>query len=191
MINKDDEIRRQTMTASDVSVPITQTQEIPWWAILIQGIFSLLIGLLLLISPGVTTFVLIQFLGFYWLISGIFGIVTIFIDSSLWGWKLFAGILGILAGLAIIQNPLWSTLIVPSILVIILGVEGMIIGVVSLIQAFSGGGWGAGILGALSILFGLLLVANPLIAAGTLVILMGILGLVGGIIAIFYAFRVR
>ncbi|MEJ2599147.1 MAG: DUF308 domain-containing protein [Anaerolineales bacterium] len=179
------------MTASDVSVPITQTQEIPWWAILIQGIFSLLIGLLLLISPGVTTFVLIQFLGFYWLISGIFGIVTIFIDSSLWGWKLFAGILGILAGLAIIQNPLWSTLIVPSILVIILGVEGMIIGVVSLIQAFSGGGWGAGILGALSILFGLLLVANPLIAAGTLVILMGILGLVGGIIAIFYAFRVR
>lgn len=179
------------MTTSEVSVPITQTQEIPWWAILIQGIFSVLIGLLLLISPGVTTFVLIQFLGFYWLISGIFGMVTIFIDSSLWGWKLFAGILGILAGLAIIQNPLWSTLIVPSILVIILGVEGMIIGVVSLIQAFSGGGWGAGILGVLSILFGLLLVANPLIGAGTLVILLGILGLVGGIIAIFYAFRVR
>ncbi len=179
------------MTASDISVPITQTQEIPWWAILIQGIFSVLIGLLLLISPGVTTLVLIQFLGFYWLISGIFGLVSIFIDSSLWGWKLFAGILGILAGLAIIQNPLWSTLIVPGILVIILGVEGMIIGVVGLIQAFSGGGWGAGILGALSLLFGLLLVANPLIAAGTLVILLGILGLVGGIIAIVYSFRVR
>jgi len=177
------------MTASDVSVPIAQTQEIPWWLILIQGIFAVLIGLLLVISPGVTTFVLIQFLGFYWLISGIFGIVSIFIDSSLWGWKLFAGILGILAG--IIQNPLWSTLIVPSTLVIILGVEGIIIGVVNLIQAFSGGGWGVGILGALSILFGILLVANPLVGAATLVILLGILGLVGGISAIIYAFRVR
>ena len=150
------------MTASNVSVPIGQTQEIPWWLILIQGIFSILVGLLLLVSPGVTTLVVIQFLGFYWLIGGIFGIVSIFIDSSLWGWKLFAGILGILAGLSIIQNPLWSSLIVPGTLVIILGVEGMIIGIVSLIQAFSGGGWGAGILGALSILFGLLLVANPL-----------------------------
>ena len=179
------------MTASDVSVPIAQTQEIPWWLILIQGIFAVLIGLLLVISPGVTTFVLIQFLGFYWLISGIFGIVSIFIDSSLWGWKLFAGILGILAGIAIIQNPLWSTLIVPSTLVIILGVEGIIIGVVKLIQAFSGGGWGVGILGALSILFGILLVANPLVGAATLVILLGILGLVGGISAIIYAFRVR
>ncbi len=179
------------MTASDVSVPIAQTQEIPWWLVLIQGIFAVLIGLLLLISPGVTTFVLIQFLGFYWLISGIFGIVSIFIDNSLWGWKLFAGILGILAGIAIIQNPLWSTLVVPSTLVIILGVEGLIIGVVNLIQAFSGGGWGVGILGALSILFGILLVTNPLIGAATLVILLGILGLVGGISSIIYAFRVR
>ena len=179
------------MTASDVSVPIAQTQEIPWWLILIQGIFAVLIGLLLVISPGVTTFVLIQFLGFYWLISGIFGIVSIFIDSSLWGWKLFAGILGILAGLLIIQNPLWSTLVIPSTLVIILGVEGIIIGVVNLIQAFSGGGWGVGILGALSFLFGILLVANPLVGAATLVILLGILGLVGGISAIIYAFRVR
>ena len=179
------------MTASDVSVPIAQTQEIPWWLILIQGVFSVLIGLLLLISPGVTTFVLVQFLGFYWLISGIFGIVSIFIDSSLWGWKLFAGILGILAGIAIIQNPLWSTLIVPGTLVIILGVEGIIIGVVNLIMAFGGGGWGIAILGALSILFGILLVANPLIGAATLVILLGILGLVGGIGAIIYAFRLR
>jgi len=43
----------------------------------------------------------------------------------------------------------------------------------------------------LNILFGLLLIANPMIGAATLVILLGILGLVGGIIAIVYAFRVR
>jgi uncharacterized membrane protein HdeD (DUF308 family) len=179
------------MSTSSVSANTVQTPQIPWWLILLQGIFSALIGLLLIISPGVTTLVLIQFLGFYWFISGIFGLVSIFIDSSLWGWKLFAGLLGILAGLAIIQNPLWSTLIVPGTLVIILGFEGMVIGVVNLIQAFSGGGWGVGILGALSILFGLLLVANPLVGATTLVILLGILGIAGGISAIIYAFQAR
>lgn len=179
------------MSTSSVSMTTVQTPQIPWWLILLQGLFSALIGLLLLLSPGVTTLVLIQFLGFYWLISGIFGLVSIFIDSSLWGWKLFAGILGILAGLLIVQNPLWSTLVVPSTLVIILGIEGIVIGLVNLIQAFSGGGWGAGILGALSILFGVLLVVNPLIGAATLVLLLGILGIVGGISAIIYAFRAR
>lgn len=179
------------MIAPDVSMSYAQTKEIPWWLILIQGIFSVLIGFLLLISPGLTTVVLIQFLGFYWFVGGIIGIVSIFINSHLWGWKLFAGILGILAGLLIIQNPLWSTLIVPPTLILILGVEGLFIGVVNLIQAISGAGWGVGILGALNILFGLLLIANPMIGAATLVILLGILGLVGGIIAIVYAFRVR
>lgn len=179
------------MTVTDVSMNAPQTQEIPWWLILLQGIFSVLIGVLLLISPGVTTLVIVQFLGFYWLIGGIFGIVSIFIESSLWGWKLFAGILGILAGIAVIQHPLWSTLMIPGTLVVILGIEGIIIGVVNLIQAFSGGGWGVGILGALSILIGLLLIANPLLGAATLVILLGGLSLIGGVISIIYAFRVH
>jgi uncharacterized membrane protein HdeD (DUF308 family) len=120
------------------AVPATSamTPATPWWVVLLQGIFAALIGLLLLISPGATLLVLVQLLGFYWLIGGIFGIVSIFIDSSLWGWKLFAGILGILAGFAIIQYPLWSSLLVPATLVIFLGIEGLIIGVLNVIQAF-------------------------------------------------------
>jgi uncharacterized membrane protein HdeD (DUF308 family) len=165
--------------------------DIPWWMVLLQGIFAALIGLFLVISPGVTTLVLVQFLGFYWLIAGIFGLVSIFIDNYLWGWKLFSGILGILAGFAIIQSPLWSTLLVPGTLVIFLGIEGIIIGLLNIIQAFQGGGWGIGILGILSIVFGLVLVANPLLGGLTLAFLMGILGIVGGIVAIIYAFRIR
>ena len=48
-------------------------------------------------------------LGIYLLIAGIFRIVGIFLDSSSWGWKLAAGILCLIAGLAILSNPLWST----------------------------------------------------------------------------------
>jgi uncharacterized membrane protein HdeD (DUF308 family) len=76
-------------------------------------------------------------------------------------------------------------------LVFVLGIQGIIIGVIGLIQAFQGGGWGAGILGALSILFGLVLMANPLIGAATLPFILGIVGLVGGVIAIIQAFRMK
>jgi predicted flap endonuclease-1-like 5' DNA nuclease len=76
-------------------------------------------------------------------------------------------------------------------LIIVLGVEGLIIGVINLIQAFRGGGWGIGVLGALSILFGLILLGNPFLAALGLPIILGIMGIVFGVIAIFGAFRFR
>ncbi len=87
----------------------TETLPVPWWLVLIQGIAGVIIGLLLLINPLKTTVFLVQFLGIYWFVSGIFGIVSIFLDKSMWGWKLFAGLLGIFAGVLILQHPLWST----------------------------------------------------------------------------------
>jgi uncharacterized membrane protein HdeD (DUF308 family) len=46
-------------------------------------------------------------------------------------------------------------------------------------------------LGALSIVFGIILLANTLIAAATLPIVLGIFGIAGGILAIIMAFRIR
>ena len=164
---------------------------VPWWLVLLQGIASLIIGFFLLTSPGATLIILVQFMGIYWFVSGIFSIVAIFIDSSGWGWKLFSGILGIIAGIIVIQHPFWSAVLIPATVVIIIGVEGLIMGIIGLIQAFQGAGWGAGILGALSILLGLVLIFNPLIGAATLPWVLGIFGIVGGILAIIAAFRLR
>ena len=174
-------------TASAIEEPVS----FPWWAVLIQGIFSIIIGILLLTYPGATTLVIIQFIGIYWMVTGIFSLVGIFMDRSMWGWKLFAGVIGILAGLAIMRHPLWSTFMLPTVMVIFMGVSGLFIGVAGLIGAFKGGGWAAGILGALSTLFGLLLLFSPFIAALALPWIYGILGIAGGIAAIFAAFRQR
>lgn len=164
---------------------------VPWWVVLIEGIAAIIIGILLLINPRITTVVLIQFLGIYWFIVGIIDIVRIFMDSSMWGWKLFSGIIGILAGIAIINYPLWASVLVPTVLVWVFGFFGIMIGVIGLIQAFQGAGWGAGILGILSILFGLLLLFNAFVASLTLPFIFGILGLVGGVAALVMAFRMR
>jgi uncharacterized membrane protein HdeD (DUF308 family) len=97
----------------------------------------------------------------------------------------------VIAGLLVIQNPLWSTVLIPATLIIILGITALVFGIVSLIAVFKGGGWSAGIMGALGILIGLALLSAPLISTTALPRVVGALALVGGIAAIVQAFRMR
>jgi uncharacterized membrane protein HdeD (DUF308 family) len=170
------------------------TQEVPttpWWLILIEGVALIIVGLLLLAQPGMSSVVIVQVLGIYWLIMGIVRIVSIFVDSAQWGWKLFAGVLGIIAGVIVIRHPLWSTVLVANTVILVLGLTGIVIGIISLLQAFRGAGWGTGILGIVSIILGLVLLANYWELSFSLPVTFGILSIVGGIAAIFGAFRVR
>ena len=165
--------------------------EIPWWLILIEGISLLILGILLLASPAMTTLWVVRFVGYYWLIAGIFKIISIFMDSSGWGWKLAGGILGIIAGLFVLGQPLVAPLIVGASLVIILAVQGLVFGAVSLVQAFRGGGWGPGILGAISILFGFMFLSNVWGYTLALPWAIGLMAVIGGVITIINAFRLR
>ena len=164
---------------------------VPWWLALLEGIALVILGLLLLTNPAATTVVLIQFLGIYWLVKGIFELVSMFIDHRQWGWKLFSGILGIIAGIIILQHPLWSALLVPATLVWLLGFFGVIMGCISIFRAFKGAGWGVGILGVLSIIFGLYLLANTFVSTLSLPWVVGLFALVGGAVAIWNSFKVR
>lgn len=168
-----------------------EESNVPWWLVLLEGIAAIILGILLITNTGRTTVVLIQLLGIYWLIKGIFSIVAIFIDSSQWGWKLFIGILGIAAGILVIGSPIWSTAIVTMTLVLVLGINGIIIGIVEIIQAFQGGGLGIGLLGLLSIILGTLLIVHRWSAAAALPWALAILLLIGGVVAIVAAFRMR
>ena len=170
-----------------------ETKQYPWWLLLMGGIFNIIIGILLLTNPAKTALAMAWVLGLFWLIQGIFVLVGMFLDHTAWGWKLFMGILGILAGIAVMRHPVASAVTIPMILVLMLGIQGMIVGAISLVMAFKGGGWGAGILGGLSIIFGLILVLN-FASLGTVAVfiwVVAILALAGGIVQIVQAFRQR
>jgi uncharacterized membrane protein HdeD (DUF308 family) len=112
---------------------------------LVEGIVVALLGLILLVAPGASLSFLVLLLGIYLFIAGIFRIIGIFLDSSSWGWKLAAAILCLIAGVAILTNPLWSTTLLASTwLVILVGFLAMLQGAAGLIVAFQGGGWGMG-----------------------------------------------
>lgn len=176
------------MASATASIAKTR---VAWWLILIQGIALIILGILFLTAPAATLVTLIFFLGIYWLIGGILDIVAIFLDHTAWGWKLFSGIIGIIAGILIMQHPLWASVIVPATLIWILGFAGIVIGVIGIIRAFQGDGWGAGLLGVFSIIFGLIILGNAMLATIGVPLLLGIFGIIGGIVAIWQSFQVK
>ena len=163
-----------------------------WWFFLLEGIAGIILGLLLITDPGATMVALVTFLGFYWLIMGILALVRIFVDRSVpWIWSLLIGIVGILAGILVLRHPLLAALTVPTVIVIILGVEGLIMGVLEIIAGFSGGGIGSFIMGVLYVVVGLLLLGSPIAAALAVPLVFGVLLLIQGVAHVILAFRAR
>jgi uncharacterized membrane protein HdeD (DUF308 family) len=174
-----------------------QTTQRPWWLTLVGGILAVLVGAILLWAPAKTKIetyqLLVALLGIYWLIQGIFDIVAIFVDHAMWGWKLFIGLISIIAGGAILVYPIAAAVSLPKIFVLVLGIWGLMYGVILLIMAFQGGGWAAGILGVLGIIFGIILMVNYAAPGMGLTMLWtaAVFGVIGGIAMIFQAFRQR
>jgi uncharacterized membrane protein HdeD (DUF308 family) len=160
--------------------------------VLLEGISLVLIGILLFTDTDQTVFTLVLFIGIWWFITGIMDLVSLFMDRTQWGWKLASGILGIIAGLAIVRHPYWAALLVPATLVWVVGFIGIVVGVMAIIRAFQGAGWGTGILGIISIILGVVAFsANLGVAVPVAIYATAIWALIGGVLAIVYAFRLR
>ncbi len=132
-------VQDQSMAQEPIGVALT-----PWWLVLLEGIAGLILGILLLTDTARTLFTLVLFLGIYWFVGGVFDLVMMFVDRRQWGWKLFSGLLGIVAGLVVVRDPLWAAAIIPATLIWLLAAAGVVIGIVSILRAFTGGGWGWG-----------------------------------------------
>ena len=175
----------------------TQPKGRPWWLTLISGVLAVIIGAVLLwgglLNKIDTYMLLVTFLGIWWMVQGIFDIIGIFIDHAMWGWKLFIGIVSIAAGFYILSYPIISAVALPKIFVLVLGIWGLMYGIILLIMAFQGGGWGAGILGVLGIIFGIALMANYYVLGMGLAMLWtaAVFAFFGGIVMIVQAFRQR
>ena len=163
----------------------------PWWLVLIQGLAALILGIAFLAFPYRTLLIVVIFVGAYWFVSGIFSIVSVAIDKTNLGWKILVGILGIIAGLVIMVYPIYSTILLPTLLMLFIGVWGLIIGGTHLAAAFGTKDWSMGFIGVVAIIFGILLIVYPMISAALLPFVLGALGIVGGIIMIVLAIQMK
>ena len=161
------------------------------YAFLLGGLTAALFGIILLLRREEALALMIILLGLWWLIQGAFMLFSVFIDNEDWGWKVFLGLLGLVAGVIVIQNPDDAVTFLASALAIVLGVIGVIIGISAIIGSFRGGGFGSLIFGIVSGAIGLLFIFNSLFSASLLVTLFAILLLIDGVAAIYLAIRYR
>jgi len=80
---------------------------------------------------------------------------------------------------------------VPTVLVIILGVQGLIMGALEIVGGLRGGGIGSFILGVINVLIGIVLLSSPTTAALAVPLVFGILLIIEGVFLLIWAFRVR
>ena len=183
--------------AETTSAMSLHTNERPWWLMLIDGIAILIVGGVLLWAPAVTKLktyeLLVYLLALWWIIRGIMDIVLMFVDHTAWGWKLFIGLVSIIAGSYILMYPIVTALVLPRIMVFVLGFWGLVNGIIMLLMAFRGGGWGAGVLGVVEIVVGVVLMVNYTTPGYGLAFLWtaAVFGVVGGVVLIVRAFQNR
>jgi len=164
------------------------------WVYILWGILSIIAGYLLFTRPAVTALVLIEVMAIFWIVGGIFDFVRAIANrGDYWGWQIAAAIIGIIAGLYIIGNPVLGTVFTIRIAFVLLAIYSIIAGIMNIIFGFrnpEGTTWSAIIIGAIQVMVGGWLLFNWYTGLGILVFVpvVAIFMIVGGIFAIIASF---
>ena len=167
-----------------------------WWALALRGLAAIIFGILAFVWPGITLWALILLFGAYMLVDGVFAIVAaarVAGEAARWWLLLVEGILGVLAGIVAF---VWPGLTALALLYFVAAwaiVTGIfeIVGAIRLRREIEGE-WALILGGALSVLFGVLLVAvGPGVGLLSLVWLIGVYAVAFGVLLLILAFRVR
>jgi uncharacterized membrane protein HdeD (DUF308 family) len=107
-----------------------------WGWHIVQGVVSVLAGLVALFWPGLTALVLVLIIAAWSIVLGATEIVEAFTarrhGSSSWVWLLIGGIVGILFGIVLIASPAAGALT----LLWVIGAFALVLGVVHVVWAF-------------------------------------------------------
>ena len=185
-----------TNASTGMGQPVLPLLSRNWWALALRGLAAILFGILAFAWPGITLFVLILFFGAYMLVDGIFAIVAavrVAREEARWWLLLLEGILGVVVGLVTF---FWPGLTALALLYLI-AAWAIVTGIMEIVEAIRlrqeiVGEWALILSGALSVLFGVLLVVIPA-RAGLLSLtwLIGIYAVAFGVLLVILAFKVR
>ncbi len=172
-----------------------QTSQQSWWLLGLRGVLAILFGLVALIWPGETLFVLVVLFGAYILIDGIISVVVAIREHDVfrhWWVLLIEGLVGIAVGLITFFWPAITALV----LLFLIAIWAILTGIFEIGAAFSGRAgmgqeWALGIAGVLSVILGILLLIRPGAGLLTIIWLVGIYAIVFGILFIVRAFQHR
>jgi uncharacterized membrane protein HdeD (DUF308 family) len=161
---------------------------------LFRGIAAVLFGIIALVWPKMTLSVLVFVFGLFAVISGITAVVAALRNTEFpgWGWLLGEGILGILAGAIALAWPGITALAFLYLIAFWAILTGILALVAPLAYPISGGRGVLSVLsGLVSIVFGILIAAQPSSGLLAVVWLIGVYAIVVGIMYIGMYFQAR
>ncbi|GIF00828.1 HdeD family acid-resistance protein [Paractinoplanes rishiriensis] len=169
-----------------------------WWAVALRGVAAILFGVLALVWPGITVFALVIVFGAYALADGVFTLAAAFGNRDgdrrrgNRAWLFARGIAGILAGIIAFAWPGITALA----LLWVIALWAMVTGVLDIVAAFQlrkemRREWLLALSGALSVLFGVLLVVWPAAGVLALIALIGVAAIAFGITLLMLGLRLR
>jgi uncharacterized membrane protein HdeD (DUF308 family) len=166
-----------------------------WWTVALRSTLALIFGVVAFVWPGITFEALVLLFGAYAFVDGIlvlgFGLMAAS-EGEQWWPLVLSGILGI--GLSVVTFARPGA--VGLALVYVVGFWAIVTGLLEIVAAIRlrdvvSGEWMMALSGALSILFGVLVVAQPDSGAVALVYLFGFYAILAGISQISLGFRLR
>jgi uncharacterized membrane protein HdeD (DUF308 family) len=174
------------------------------WITLIRGMLAITLGVALLFWPDKALPMLVNFMGMFWLVSGILSLRWGVHGERAKGLSLLAGGAGVLAGIGMLSRRFTMGMVGEDIL---LSVMGLIILLTGLMHIFGGfrtdpvatdlfsrnrkWSWTAFLLGLFEMVLGALLVVSPLDRGPVIYFAASVWALVGGMILIGDGVRLR
>ena len=157
------------------------------WALGLWGALSVIFGAIVLAWPGITLVSFLIILGVYLLASGVVMLVGALLSrQGSWVGTALVGVISAVAGLYVFSNPGISALVVLSVIAI----WAIVVGMLQIAAGFEGkNNWLLICAGAVYVLFGFYIFANPAGGAIALVWLIGLSSIVSGIALTIAAFE--
>ena len=159
---------------------------------------AIILGLVLLIQPEKTRVMLGNFMGLFWLTSGIVSLRWGATGKRAHGWSLLAGVIGILAGIGFLSRAFSTKWIPEETLFPVVGGVVLLTGMLHILGGFRVGDqllrkWSitSFLLGLFEAVLGIMLIVDPLGRSKHFYLVATIWALVGGFILIGDAFRLR
>lgn len=151
-----------------------------WWLVFLVGLLSLAAGVILIFKPGDSLATLAVIAGIFLLLDGILELIGSFMRRTAnRGLVALIGVITAIVGVLLIRHPVGGV----TAIALLIGIWLIAVGVIRFATAFEeyeNRGWHA-LAGALELIAGIVIVANPSIGYTTLAILVGIGFILNGI----------
>lgn len=165
-----------------------------WWLQVLRGIAAIVFGVLAFVWPGITLLTLVLFYGAFVLVDGVLALAAAIMGGNpmpRW-WLALVGVAGIVAGALTFLFPGITALV----LLVFIAVWAIVLGALQIYGAIRlrkeiDDEWWLILNGALSVLFGLVLLWQPGVGALAVVWIIGAYAIILGIIYVMFGLKLR